>query len=180
MNGMYPFKKRYLLLIIPIVVVIGICIYRTDAKYEDVVEIKTMIGEEFEFGETTVSVESVELVGSEYIEKNFADNPILLSMYESVYKGEKLVMAKIDAKGVNHEIFWKMIGSWKMCAGVRGSSTSVLSDFASGEFTEEKEDREIIFFFNIDEEWLEDSDNQIVIMPEYYPVQHNIYVDLSE
>ena len=180
MNGMYPFRKRWLLLSVPIVIVVMTFICKTNGKYDKVVENKYEINEEFEFEGAKISVKDASVVPEGYIEKVYGENEVLMSVYNQSYKGEGLVMLTLDIKGINKDIFMDMASSWNIIAGTKGNGVAYISDFANGELTDKKEDKEIVLFFKLYDEWLEACDNQIMLMSELYPVQNNVYINLDE
>jgi len=64
--------------------------------------------------------------------------------------------------------------------GTEGNGVSYMSDFANGEFSDEKENREIVLFFKVLDKWLEAGDYQVRILTRLYPEQHNVYVNLKK
>jgi len=179
MREMCPFKRRYLLLFVPIIIFVILCVIKTNAKYGNIKEYKYSLGDEIVYKGMGVKVKEAQLVDGEYIHNKYVDNDMVLSIYEEKYTASPLLMITLDVKGINNELYMDMLGAWQAVVGVNGNGVAFMTDCANGDFTDAKEDKEISLFFKLSDEWLENN-NEIKVMTDLYPEQHNIYIDLGK
>lgn len=180
MNGMYPYKKRWLLLFIPLVLAIIICIIKVDKEYEDISENKYKPGDKIEYEGATYSVVKTEKVDDETAEKLYGSNEEFMFLYNNTYKDSGLIMVTIDIEGINSNIYSDLVNGCHLVAGYNGNGVSLLSDYVNTDLTEKKENRQIVLFFRILDNWLEEAENKLVLMDSIYPVQNNTYITLGE